>query len=103
MNLPAAGFMEAAMCLTYFKRCFAVVLLLPMLLLAQADNPLVRLQTNYGDIYLELFPEDAPVSVENFLSYVNRDFYDGLIFHRVVEDFVIQAGAFDDQFNNHHG
>ncbi|MBN2211051.1 MAG: peptidylprolyl isomerase [Sedimentisphaerales bacterium] len=85
-----------------YQRCFAVVLLLPTLLLAQTSNPIVRLETSMGDIYLELFPEDAPVSVENFLSYVNRDFYNGLVFHRVIDGFVIQTGAFDENLNNLH-
>jgi len=60
-----------------------------------ADLSIVKLETNYGDIVLELYPDDAPVSVANFLSYANRGFYDGLIFHRVIEEFMIQAGAFD--------
>ncbi|MBN1844596.1 MAG: peptidylprolyl isomerase, partial [Sedimentisphaerales bacterium] len=67
--------------------------LLPQL--ARADISLIHMQTNHGDVFLELYPDDAPVTVENFLSYVERGFYDGLIFHRVIEDFMIQAGAFD--------
>ena len=64
------------------------------------DNPLVFMDiTNNDDIsgqvVIELFPDDAPITVENFLSYVNTDFYDSLIFHRVVGDFVIQGGGFD--------
>jgi len=62
---------------------------------ARADITYVKLETNFGDIVVELYPDDAPVSVENFLSYVNRDFYDDLIFHRVIENFMIQGGAFD--------
>ena len=61
----------------------------------RADLSIVKLETNYGDIVVELYPDDAPVSVENFLSYAHRGFYDGLIFHRVIEDFMIQGGAFD--------
>ena len=48
-----------------------------------AQNPKVVLNTNFGDIVIELYPDDAPVTVDNFLSYVNSDFYDGLLFHRV--------------------
>lgn len=47
---------------------------------------------NYGSILLELYPDIAPISVENFVSYVKRGFYDGLIFHRVIEGFMIQGG-----------
>ncbi len=59
------------------------------------ENPRVKIQTNHGDIILELFIEDAPVTVDNFLRYVNGAFYDGLIFHRVIRGFVIQSGGYD--------
>lgn len=64
------------------------------LMLTYADND-VLMQTNYGDIRLELFPVEAPITVANFLDYVDSEFYDGLVFHRVIEDFVIQGGGFD--------
>lgn len=57
-------------------------------------NPMVILETNYGNVKVELFKDKAPISVENFLSYVRDGFYDGTIFHRVVPNFVIQAGGF---------
>jgi hypothetical protein len=60
-----------------------------------AMNPSVTIQTNRGPISLELFPSQAPVSVSNFLLYAFDDFYDGVLFHRVVANFVIQAGRFD--------
>jgi len=56
---------------------------------------LVKLTTNYGDIVLELNAEKAPITVANFLKYVENGFYDGLIFHRVINDFMIQGGGFD--------
>ena len=59
--------------------------------------PLVVLETTMGDIVLELNPEKAPITVENFLSYVDKGFYDGTIFHRVIESFMIQGGGFDQQ------
>ncbi len=55
----------------------------------------VRMETNRGVIILELNQEKAPITVANFLQYVDDGFYDGLIFHRVVKDFVIQGGGFD--------
>jgi len=58
-----------------------------------SPNPMVVLQTNYGDITLELFKKEAPISVENFLRYVREGFYDNTIFHRVVKGFVLQAGG----------
>jgi len=64
---------------------------------AAADNPKVRLTTNLGNIDIELYPEKAPHSVANFLDLVDTGFYDGLIFHRVVAGFVIQAGGYDEK------
>jgi cyclophilin family peptidyl-prolyl cis-trans isomerase len=61
---------------------------------AVAENPKVALQTNQGTITLELYPDKAPKSVENFLAYVDEGFYDGTIFHRVIEGFMIQGGGF---------
>lgn len=56
---------------------------------------MVKLSTNFGDIVLELYPEKAPITVANFLSYVEKGFYDGVIFHRVINDFMVQGGGFD--------
>ena len=58
-------------------------------------QPQVKLQTNQGDIVLELNAEKAPVTTENFLKYVNNGFFDNLIFHRVIKNFMIQGGGFD--------
>lgn len=60
----------------------------------KSENPHVLLSTNVGDIELELYPQKAPVSVENFLSYVNSGFYNNTIFHRVISNFMIQGGGF---------
>ena len=54
----------------------------------------IKLTTNNGDIVLELDKENAPVSTENFLKYVQDGHYDGTIFHRVIENFMIQGGGF---------
>jgi cyclophilin family peptidyl-prolyl cis-trans isomerase len=71
------------------------------------------LHTSEGDVGLELYPEDAPKTVENFTKLASEGFYDGLIFHRVIPDFMIQGGCplgtgtggpgytFDDEFNDH--
>jgi peptidyl-prolyl cis-trans isomerase B (cyclophilin B) len=56
---------------------------------------LVKLSTNFGDITLELNAEKAPITVANFLKYVEDGFYDGLIFHRVIDGFMVQGGGFD--------
>ena len=55
---------------------------------------MIILSTNVGDITLELFADKAPVSVKNFLAYVDAGFYDGTIFHRVIPEFMIQCGGF---------
>jgi peptidyl-prolyl cis-trans isomerase B (cyclophilin B) len=71
------------------------------------------MQTNHGAIELELFDEDAPKTVENFRKLADDGFYDGVIFHRVIKDFMIQGGdptgtgtggpgyTFEDEFNDH--
>jgi peptidyl-prolyl cis-trans isomerase B (cyclophilin B) len=55
----------------------------------------VKLLTNFGEITLELNTEKAPITVANFLQYVDSGFYDGTIFHRVIDGFMIQGGGFD--------
>ena len=55
----------------------------------------VKMVTNFGDIELSLNEEKAPITVKNFLSYVDKKHYDGLIFHRVIPNFMIQGGGFD--------
>ncbi len=58
----------------------------------------VSLQTNKGEIVIELNEDKAPLSVENFLTYVNAGFYDGTIFHRVIPGFMVQGGGFDKDY-----
>jgi peptidyl-prolyl cis-trans isomerase B (cyclophilin B) len=60
-----------------------------------AQTVAVELQTNLGNILLELDRERAPLTVDNFAAYVRRGFYDGTIFHRVIRDFMIQGGGYD--------
>ena len=64
-----------------------------------ADVVTVRMQTSAGDIVLALDREKAPVSVKNFLSYVESGAYEGTIFHRVIDNFMIQGGGFDENYN----
>ena len=71
------------------------------------------IRTNHGAITLELFPEDAPKTVDNFAKLARDGFYDGIVFHRVIPDFMIQGGdptgtgsggpgySFEDEFNQH--
>ena len=78
-------------CINY---CVAVFLLAASTLsTAEQNKPQVILETNAGQIILELNPQAAPASVKNFISYVEDKFYDGIIFHRVIENFMIQAGG----------
>lgn len=65
---------------------------------ARAANPVVVMDTSAGTIKIELYEDKAPITVKNFLSYVDKKHYDGLIFHRVIEDFMIQGGGFDREF-----
>ena len=59
------------------------------------DNPRVLMKTSMGEIELELYPDKAPVGVENFLNYVKSGFFNNTIFHRVIKGFVIQGGGYD--------
>lgn len=62
---------------------------------SMSTNPRVQLQTSQGDIVIELDAEKAPKTVENFLTYVKEGFYDGTVFHRVINNFMVQGGGFD--------
>jgi peptidyl-prolyl cis-trans isomerase B (cyclophilin B) len=66
-------------------------------------NPVVVLETSKGNIEIELYPDKAPLSVQNFLWYVDNKFYDGLIFHRVIDSFMIQGGGFTADMNQKAG
>jgi cyclophilin family peptidyl-prolyl cis-trans isomerase len=60
-----------------------------------ADKPVVVMDTSLGTITIELDPAKAPITVKNFLGYVDDHFYDGTLFHRVIADFMIQGGGFE--------
>ena len=81
------------------RRLFATTVTLLILLgaapAAFADNPKLLMRTGKGDVTLELYPDQAPETVKNFLAYVEAGFYTGTIFHRVIEGFMIQGGGFD--------
>lgn len=61
-------------------------------------NPRVAFITSKGVFTIELYPDEAPISAQNFLTYVDAEFFDGTIFHRVVPNFVIQGGGFTAEF-----
>lgn len=63
-----------------------------------AANPQVKLETNMGAIVLELYPDRAPVTVQNFMQYVKDGHYNGTVFHRVIPKFMIQGGGFTPDF-----
>ncbi|MCT3399250.1 peptidylprolyl isomerase [Lentilactobacillus hilgardii] len=65
---------------------------LPQLDLANAQGPKATIKTNHGDIKIQLFPEQAPKTVENFVTLAEKGYYDGVTFHRVIPDFMIQGG-----------
>ncbi len=66
-------------------------------------NPVVTMTTSLGDVRIELFAEQAPITSQNFLDYVNDKFFDGLIFHRVIAGFMIQGGGFDSEMQQKAG
>lgn len=59
----------------------------------EVKGPRVLIQTSMGDVLIGLYPDESPVTVENFLAYVEAGHYDGLVFHRVIPDFMIQGGG----------
>ena len=80
------------------KIAIAAILATFVSLQAWAADPQVELKTNVGTIVVELFPEKAPRTVENFVQYAKEGFYDGTIFHRVIPGFMIQGGGFTPEF-----
>ena len=64
-----------------------------------AQNPTVTMKTSMGSMEIELFADKAPISVENFLAYVDSGYFAGTIFHRVIPNFMIQGGGFDAAMN----
>lgn len=79
-------------------RLFALLLALLITPAALAANPKVELKTSLGAVVIELYPENAPKTVENFVQYVKSGFYDGTIFHRVIPGFMAQGGGFTPNF-----
>lgn len=63
--------------------------------MTEEQNPLVLMETSMGNVKIELFRDKAPITVRNFLSYVKDGFYDGLVFHRVIKEFMVQGGGMD--------
>jgi len=86
------------------KSLFSVISVLGFLIAfptasqAEQANPKVLMKTSKGDITIELYPDKAPITVRNFLSYVDEKFYDGTIFHRVIKGFMIQGGGLTPDF-----
>ncbi len=83
----------------FTKRALLAATLLSALTFASSamatDNPKVKFATTEGDFVVELYPDLAPKTVDNFLQYVKEKHYDGTIFHRVINDFMVQGGGFD--------
>ena len=84
-----------------------IKLILPLMLIAvglaavpgSAQNPTVTMKTTAGTMVVELYADKAPITVENFLAYVDAGFYDDTIFHRVIPGFMIQGGGFTAEMN----
>ena len=83
----------------------AFLLITPFTAYADQNVPsdkTVTMETNRGNIVIELFEDKAPITVANFRQYVRESFYDNLIFHRVINSFVLQAGGFESGMNPRH-
>ncbi|BBP45742.1 peptidyl-prolyl cis-trans isomerase [Thiosulfatimonas sediminis] len=85
--------------LAFKTAVFGALLTLNFAAQANEQNPQVLIETNKGSILVELYPKQAPKTVENFLGYVNEQFYDGTVFHRVIKNFMVQGGGFDKNLN----
>ncbi len=80
-------------------RIFLILFLfVPFLTAAQGNTIEVVMKTTLGDMVIELYPDKAPITVKNFLTYVDEKFYDGTIFHRVIKGFMIQGGGWTPEF-----
>ncbi len=98
---PHSAVLRSSCCSRQLKSLLALVVVLALPLCvsaaeapAKSDNPRVRMTTSMGAIELELDTQRAPVTVKNFLNYVERGFYNGTVFHRVIPGFMIQGGGF---------
>ncbi len=74
------------------KECEEIIMALIQFTEVQENERLVEIVTNKGAIQIKLFPEQAPKTVENFITHAENDYYNGIIFHRVMKDFMIQGG-----------
>lgn len=79
-------------------RLTLIALLVSPVIAFAAPRPCVEFETNYGKFVVELFPDKAPKTVENFLQYVDQGFYRGTTFHRVIPRFMIQGGGFNEEY-----
>ena len=86
------------------KRCTLILLasMIPSLAFSADPNPVVEIKTSEGVITVELYKDKAPISVENFLKYVEKKHYDGTVFHRVMSTFMIQGGGFAQKPDGKH-
>ena len=84
--------------MTYLNMLVKHLLSLSLIVLsssALAENPIVKLETSEGDITVVLFADKSPKTVDNFLAHVDEGFYENTIFHRVIDNFMVQGGGFD--------
>lgn len=79
----------------FTRLLISTFIILGLISAANAENVKVLMKTSLGNIELELYADQAPLTVNNFMRYVDKDFYSGTIFHRVINSFMIQGGGFD--------
>lgn len=82
-----------------FARNFFCALCLFVSISASAANPQVEFETSRGSFVIELYPDKAPRTVDNFLQYVRSGFYDGTVFHRAVQKFIVQGGGLNEELD----
>jgi cyclophilin family peptidyl-prolyl cis-trans isomerase len=85
--------------LNTFVKHFLSLTLIVLSSSALAENPIVKLETSEGDITVVLFADKSPKTVENFLAHVDEGFYENTVFHRIIDNFMVQGGGFDVDLN----
>jgi cyclophilin family peptidyl-prolyl cis-trans isomerase len=82
----------------FFFLCLSLLLMIQAAALRAETHPRIEMQTSKGRIVVELYPDKAPKTVDNFMQYVREGFYANTLFHRVIDGFMIQGGGFDTDF-----
>ena len=85
--------------MNFTRRAFLITALLVAGTACAQQNPVIAFKTTLGDFQVTLYPDKAPITVKNFMNYVNAGHYNGAVFHRVIKGFMIQGGGLDESLH----